>query len=177
MTGGSFDLKSATVVVRARSNKRLIPLIGLFVFSLLARAGDVPPLPESPAVTGTNPPMHATFCWDSVTNATFYAVIVRSNGIEVQRKMAMTNSVVVSNLFQPIQQYQFTAIATNSLNFLVSDESAPAVLKWCTVTNQHSYDLTNWFDLPTNGFQPNAGAEFFRMSISNFDANLLLKPD
>ena len=94
----------------------LIPL--LFCCSALAQI-------HLPVVTpSTNSPVsyHATFTFDSVTNAQWYSVIVRSNGVETQRRYSMTNFVTVSNLYFPIEQYRFTAIATNNLG--ESPESA-----------------------------------------------------
>lgn len=127
------------------------------------------------AHAATNSYGHVTFVWDTVTNAQWYSVIVRSNGIETQRRYSMTNRVVVSNLFLPLDQYRFTAIATNSLG--ESAESAPAVVKWVTVTNQWSTNLIDWQNLATNSFVPELPKEFFRMSISNFDASTLWTPD
>ena len=127
------------------------------------------------AHAATNSYGHVTFVWDTVTNAQWYSLIVRSNDIETQRCYSMTNRVVVSNLFLPLDQYRFTAIATNSLG--ESAESTPAVVKWVTVTNQWSTNLIDWQNLATNSFVPELPKEFFRMSISNFDASTLWKPD
>ena len=127
------------------------------------------------AHAATNSYGHITVTWDTVTNAQWYSVIVRTNGVEVMRRYSMTNQVAVSNLLLPLEQYRFTAIATNSLG--ESAEITSEIIKWVTVTNQWSTNLIDWQDLVTNSFVPELPKEFFRMSISNFDASTLWKPD
>jgi hypothetical protein len=131
-----------------------------------------------PLLAATNAPTyHASFAWDTVSNASWYSVIVRnSNGVEIQRRYSMTNSVTVSNLFYPLDQYRFTAIATNSLG--ESDETAPAGLHWVTIFDFQSTNISGpWMPRATNSFMPTNQLQFFKSSISNFNANTLLKLD
>lgn len=115
---------------------------------------------------------HLTFAWDSVSNAQWYAVIVRSNGVEVQRRYSMTNSVTVSNLIGNTDVYQFTAIATNAIG--ESDESIPAPLHLSVI--QVSDDLSNWLNAPTVIFDPTTNARNF-LRLTNFDAQRALQKD
>lgn len=130
-------------------------------------------LPAITALPSTNQQQgHLIFVWDTVTNALWYSVIVRSNGIETQRRYSMTNSVVVSNLYTPLDQYRFTAIATNSLG--ESDESVPATLHWMTVLESDSLNGP-WKLLVTNQFVPSAPQHF--IALSNWNAENFLKKD
>lgn len=115
---------------------------------------------------------HATFTWDTDTNAIWHAVIVRTNGIELFRRYSLTNSVTVSNLSYPLDQYRFTAIATNSVG--ESDESFPATLHWMTVLESDSLNGP-WTLLSTNQFIPNAPQKY--IALSNFNAQTFLKKD
>lgn len=115
---------------------------------------------------------HATFTWDTDTNAIWHAVIVRTNHVELFRRYSLTNSVTVSNLSYPLDQYQFTAIATNSIG--ESDESKPATLHWMTVLESDSLNGP-WTLLATNQFVPMQAQHF--IALSNFNAQSLLKPD
>lgn len=144
----------------------LIPL--LFCCAALAQI-HLPTLnpSNSPAVS-----YHATFTFDSVTNAQWYSVIVRSNGIETQRRYSMTNLVTVSNLWFPLDQYRFTAIATNSLG--ESAESDPAPLHNMSVLEADTL-AGPWSLLKTNQFVPSSPQHF--IILSNFNAQSLLKPD
>lgn len=147
----------------------------LFLLSTLSLGAAEIKLPAITSQPSTNQHGHITFTWDTVTNAAWYSVIVRSNGVEVQRRYSMVNSVVISNLYFPLEQYRFTAIATNYLG--ESAETPPAVRSWVTITNLHSYDLSNWYILPTNSFEPLSTNEYFRISISNWSDAKFWKPD
>ena len=115
---------------------------------------------------------HATFTWDTDTNAIWHAVIVRTNGIELFRRYSLTNSVTISNLSYPLDQYRFTAIATNSLG--ESDESLPATLHWMTVLESDSLGGP-WKLLATNQFIPSQPQHF--IALSNWNAENFLKKD
>jgi hypothetical protein len=146
----------------------------LYLLPFVALAADLPPLPL--VSTNVLPPKsyHFTLTFDAPTNADWYAVIVRSNGVETQRRYAMTNFIAVSNLFFPLSQYQFTAIATNSLNGLISDESNPAPLRCMTVMESDG-PTGLWVLLKTNNFIPSAPQHF--IALSNWLADSVLKPD
>ena len=112
---------------------------------------DAPPTPPAivrPAgvVPSTNK-YHLTFTFDFVPNVTWYAILVKTNGVEAFRRWSMTNVVTVSNLTSDLSRYTFTAIATNS--FGVSDETPPAPQRLVILT-----DGTNTMTMqPTNQTQ------------------------
>lgn len=122
-------------------------------------------------------PGHIDLVWEVGSNSQWCAGIVRSNGVEIMRRWSLTNRVTLSNLFLPLDQYQFSAITTNALTGDTLESTNPAILKWVTVTNQWSTNLIDWRDLATNSFAPMWPKEFFRTTISNFDASSLLQPD
>lgn len=116
---------------------------------------------------------HLTVTWDAVTNAQWYALIVRTNGVEVQRRWSMTNVVTVSNLDGNLDGYRFTAIATNVLG--VSDESAPAALRWTTVCRSGGVSGP-WVKAPAVEFDPTTnGCGYLR--LSNWWAETAMKKD
>jgi len=81
----------------------------------------------------------------------WYAVIVRTNGVEAFRRYSMTNFVTVSNLVGDLESYSFTAIATNSLG--ASEETQAAAKRLVTIkegTNILTLQPTNRQQFITN---------------------------
>lgn len=85
---------------------------------------DLPPLPPTAIVQPSTQHVSLAFTFDFVPGATWYYVKVKTNGVEALRRYSMTNFVVVSNLSVYLDQYTFTAVATNTIG--ESDESPPA---------------------------------------------------
>jgi hypothetical protein len=118
---------------------------------------------------------HLTLTWDTVSKAQWYALIVRSNGVETQRRWSMTNSVVVSNLIGNLDCYQFTAIATNQL--FVSDESPPAQKTWAGVqVSSNLLTWVNWFPSDNTSQDPRTN-NWLYLRITNWNAVFYLKRD
>lgn len=119
---------------------------------------------------------HVSFTWDSVTNATGYALLVKTNGVESWRVPAATNYVTVSNLDFNLDQYRFFCVATNSAG--ESLESSAAALHWITISNLYATNVNGpWSFLVTNSFEPVNSAMFFRTGISNWSAAAWLHKD
>lgn len=137
--------------------------------SLFAGSFELPAITVPPPATNT---YHLTFAFEPVSNATWYAVVVKTNGVESFRRYSMTNLVIVSNLSGNLDQYQFTAIATNSIG--ESDQSQPAATKWMNVLESDSL-AGPWSMLATNSFVPAAPQHF--IALSNWNASAALKPD
>lgn len=125
-----------------------------------------------PVTTPQTNTYHLTITCDTVTNAQWYSVVVQYKGTEVQRRYAMTNTIVVSNLSSDLSGYRFTMTATNL--FGESDESVSAPLHLTTV--QTSNDLTNWQKAPSVIYDPTTNASRF-LRLSTWHAQFLLKPD
>jgi len=154
--------------------RHLIPVaMGIWLAVALLAADkflSMPAVVIPPADTNT---YHLTFTWDAVTNAQWYYVRVRSNGVEVARLYSMTNRVVVSNLIGNLDVYQFTCIATNVLAG-ESDDSIPAPKNLTLI--QVSNDLTNWTAAPAVQFDPTTNARNF-LRLTNWDAQRELRKD
>ncbi len=125
----------------------------------------------STCLAGTNT-YHAAFAWDRVTNATGYAIIVRSNGNQIARVPSSTNYTTVSNLSFALDNYHFSCVATNAAGD--SDESNVAPLHWMTVNESDSISGP-WVLLATNSFAAVEPQHF--IALSNWSAASLLKKD
>lgn len=144
-------------------------IVGLSM-AAIAQLFPVLPIRSTVVVSPDTNRYHLTFAWDSVNNAQWYAVIAKSNGVEVQRRYSMTNTLTMSNLIGNLDVYQFTAIATNALG--ESPESIPAPLHLSVL--QSTDDFTNWFNLLT--FDPKTNARGY-LRLTNFDAGRYLRKD
>jgi|SRR6266850_2045135 len=85
---------------------------------------DLPPLPPAIVQQVSTQRYHLSFTFDMVSNATWYSVITKTNGVEAFRRYSMTNLVTVSNLYGDLERYTFVAIATNGVG--ESEETPPA---------------------------------------------------
>lgn len=122
---------------------------------------------QPPAVT-TSPDTnlyYLNFTWDTVTNASSYAVMAWSNGAVQQVVMCTTNYVAVSNLPPTLDSFVFKSQSINDAG--ISDASSPAPLNLAYLYT--SDDLTNWMLAPSVVYDPKTNASrFLRLSNWNY---------